>query len=73
MESRKRTVVKALSWRIIATLITASVAWILTGKLETAIEIGLLDTVIKLGIYYAHERAWMRIPFGKVPRPDYEI
>ena len=77
MESHKRSIVKSLSWRILATLITASVAWLLTGKIDLAVKIGLLDTSIKLFIYYAHERAWVRIPFGRPPEPppppEYQI
>ncbi len=73
MESHSRTIAKALSWRFIATLITFTVAWIVTGKLAFAAEIGLADTIIKLGAYYFHERLWIRIKFGKLIRPEYEI
>ena len=73
MESHSRTIAKALSWRFIATLITFTVAWIVTRELTFAAEIGLADTIIKLGAYYFHERLWIRIQFGKLIRPEYEI
>ena len=73
MESHSRTIAKALSWRFIATLITFTVAWIITRELTFAAEIGLADTIIKLGAYYFHERLWIRIQFGKLIRPEYEI
>ena len=73
MESHSRTIAKALSWRFIATLITFTVAWIVTRELTFAAEIGLADTIIKLGAYYFHERLWIRIKFGKLIRPEYEI
>lgn len=76
MESHKRSIVKALSWRVLATLITTFVAFLLTGEITLAIEIGLLDTALKLGAYYGHERLWLRIPFGKapvMPPPEYHI
>ena len=73
MESRKRSIAKALSWRIVAVLITAVVAYVVTGKLTTALEIGIADTVIKLGVYYLHERTWLRLPYGKAPPPEYQI
>jgi uncharacterized membrane protein len=73
MESHSRTIAKALSWRFIATLITFTVAWIITRELTFAAEIGLADTIIKLGAYYFHERLWIRIKFGKLIRPEYEI
>ncbi len=73
MESHVRTIMKALSWRLIATLITFAVAWFATGKLALAVEIGLADTLIKLGVYYFHERTWIRVKFGTLKKPEYEI
>ncbi len=73
MESHIRTITKALSWRFVATLITFSVAWLVTGKLTFAVEIGVADTLIKLGAYYFHERLWIRVKFGKLRKPEYEI
>lgn len=73
MEPRRRSVAKALSWRVIAMVITALVAWFLTGEFAIALEIGLLDTLIKVGVYYGHERAWLRVPYGKMKPPEYHI
>ncbi len=73
MESHSRTIAKALSWRFVATTITFTVAWLITRKLTFAAEIGIADTIIKLGAYYFHERLWIRIKFGKLIRPEYEI
>lgn len=73
MESRKRSVVKALSWRLIATFITSLVVFVLSGELAFAAKIGLLDTSIKFGAYFAHERMWLRIPFGRYKPPDFQI
>ena len=73
MDSHFRTIAKALSWRVIATLVTFSVAWLVTGELTFAAEIGIIDTFIKLGAYYFHERAWIGVKFGKLKPPDYEI
>ena len=63
-ETRRRSIVKTLSWRVLATGITTSVTYALTGQWELAATVGLADAVIKLGAYYAHERAWGRIAFG---------
>jgi len=73
MESHVRSIVKALSWRVIATLVTIFVSWLMIGSIETAFKIGLLDTIIKLAAYYFHERAWIRSNFGKLKQPDYQI
>lgn len=73
METHFRTIAKALSWRFIATMITFSIAWIVTGTLKVAMEIGIADTLIKLGAYYFHERAWINVNFGKQKPPEYQI
>jgi uncharacterized membrane protein len=74
MESNRRSIAKALSWRIIATLITSVIVFLLTGKGEFAATIGLADTTVKLLIYFGHERLWNRIPFGRETKePEYII
>ena len=73
MESHSRTIMKALSWRVSATFVTFTIAWIVTGQLKFAAEIGLIDTFIKLGAYYLHERTWMRVKFGTLKTPEYQI
>jgi adenylylsulfate kinase len=73
METRIRSIVKALSWRFIATIVTFLVSWILIGSVEIAFKIGLLDTSIKFAAYYFHERAWIRSNFGKLKEPNYHI
>ncbi len=73
MDSHSRTIMKALSWRVIATFVTFTVALMITGELKFAAEIGLIDTFIKLGAYYLHERTWMRVKFGTLKTPEYQI
>jgi len=73
METRKRSIAKAISWRVIASVITATVAYAVTGKLELALLVGGLDTAVKLGAFYFHERTWNRIGYGRSKRPEFEI
>jgi len=72
-ETRNRTIVKAISWRIVAVLITSTIVFITTKEIKLATSIGIIDTIIKLGIYFFHERTWLKIPYGKVPPPEYRI
>lgn len=65
MESHKRTIAKALTWRVSAFTITTGLAWWITGKMELAASIGLLDSIIKLGAYYGHERMWLKLAYGR--------
>lgn len=64
-ESRTRSIVKALSWRILATLTTATLVYILTGELDTAAWVGLFEASLKLFFFYLHERVWNKIHFGR--------
>ena len=73
METRTRSIAKALTWRIMALLITTTVVWVASGSMELAASVGLADTVIKLGAYYGHERCWLKIRFGRAKPPEYQI
>jgi uncharacterized membrane protein len=74
MESHWRSIFKAVSWRVIATLITILVAYLLTNETKIALSIGIADTLLKLGIYFGHERVWNRLSFGrKEIKEDYMI
>jgi uncharacterized membrane protein len=72
-ETPRRSIAKALSWRVLAGLITSCVAWAMTGQMKFAAEIGLIDTLVKLLVYFVHERVWNRIGYGRVVAPDYEV
>ena len=64
-----------MSWRIIATLVTFLVAYLLTKEAVLAISIGFGDAILKIGVYYSHERLWNRINFGRKreTEPNYMI
>jgi len=64
-ETKARSVLKSVTWRICATLTTFTLVWIFTGKLDTAIMVGGLEAFIKMAIYFFHERLWIKIKFGK--------
>ena len=65
METHLRSLAKAISWRVIATLVTTIVVWILTGQLSLGIFAGLSDALAKIGLYWAHERGWQYIRWGR--------
>lgn len=73
VESHIRSIAKAITWRAGGTAVTFAIAWIMTRQLELAAQIGLLDTAIKIGAFYIHERIWNRLSFGKPKLPEYEI
>ncbi len=51
---------RALTARTISLIITAFVAWILTGNPWLGLSIGLFDAIFKIGVYYCHETLWER-------------
>lgn len=65
-ESRLRSILKALSWRLVATSTIIIIAYFTTGDVETALEIGAIEFFIKFALYYLHERAWQLAPRGAV-------
>jgi len=69
-ESHLRSLLKGLTWRVLATLTTVCVAyWILKDRenaVREALTIGGVEFFAKLGIYYLHERAWQKVPIGTV-------
>ena len=72
-ESHYRSVIKAITWRTGGTIVTCLIAWIVTGSLDLAAQIGILDTLIKIVAFYVHERLWNRLNFGKMKPPEYQI
>lgn len=65
-ESHLRSLLKAFSWRVVATTTTGIIAYFITGDVMAAITIGSIEFVAKFFIYYAHERAWQLVPRGAV-------
>lgn len=65
-ESRLRSLLKALTYRITGTITTALLVLYLTGEWAIAMTIGALEPLIKIVIYYLHERAWQLVPRGAI-------
>lgn len=65
-ESHTRSFLKGLTWRIVATSTTITIAYIITGEVGDAFKIGAIEFVGKILIYYLHERAWQMVPRGRI-------
>jgi uncharacterized membrane protein len=79
-DSPFRSIAKAFSWRLIATLTTFLITFIIfksyTGKsyieaLQTASFVAAIEVFAKLLFYYLHERLWVNIQWGKDSRRDF--
>lgn len=64
-EKIKRSLAKTISWRVVGTLDTILISWLITGALSLAFSIGLIELVTKMVLYFLHERTWNNIKWGK--------
>jgi len=64
-EHRKRSLMKSISFRVLATITTMILVFLFTRELTITLGIGFLDIISKLILYYVHERVWNLIKWGK--------
>tara|TARA_R110000765_G_scaffold39928_2_gene86426 strand:- start:2154 stop:2417 length:264 start_codon:yes stop_codon:yes gene_type:complete len=64
-EKPVRSIAKAFSWRVIGTIDTLIISYILTGEFSVAASIASIDFVTKMILYFFHERFWNLIKWGK--------
>jgi uncharacterized membrane protein len=64
-KSYKRHIAKTITWRIIGTLDTVILSWIISGSPTTGLKIGLAEVITKMLLYYFHERVWFKINLSK--------
>ncbi len=55
---------KTVSWRIVGTLDTILLGWLITGEISTGAKIGGMELFTKMILYFIHERSWHKISFG---------
>lgn len=63
-ETRKRSILKSITWRLICILVSILTSFLLTGKWDIAVAIGTIYNVITMILYYFHERIWNRVKWG---------
>jgi uncharacterized membrane protein len=64
-EAHRRSVAKAISWRVTGSLDTFLISWLVTGKPLIAATISAIEVVTKIILYYFHERIWLKIRWGR--------
>lgn len=68
-DAHLRSILKALSWRICATLTTVFIVFAFTRQLALSAGIGGVEVVTKLILYYFHERIWGFVGIGTRKHP----
>ena len=61
-----RHLAKTITWRIVGTIDTMVLSWIITGSLKIGLAIGGTEVITKMILYFLHERAWYK--WGKLGR-----
>jgi uncharacterized membrane protein len=64
--SHLRSLAKAVSWRVVGSADTFLLSLIFTGSGKYAISIATTEALTKIALYYAHERAWRRVRWGRL-------
>ncbi len=63
-KSHVRHVLKTITWRLVGTMDTMFMGWLISGDPLVGLKLGGLELVTKMGLYYLHERVWHRTDFG---------
>ena len=73
MEHPKRSFIKSITWRVIAVVTTMVAIYMYSGDLKESIVVGVGANLVKFFLYYAHERMWNRMQYGRAEEPEYQI
>ena len=65
MISKKRSLAKSLTWRIIAVISTFVIGYAMTGSLTFAASLTVVSNLINFILYYVHERVWLKVEWGR--------
>jgi uncharacterized membrane protein len=57
---KTRHILKSITWRLVGTIDTVILSWIITGNLEIGLRIGGIEVITKMILYYYHERIWFK-------------
>ncbi len=68
-----KSAMKAISWRLIGTLDTMIISYILTGKINIAVSIGGIEVISKTILYFIHERLWSRVHEPQIKKINIKI
>ena len=66
--SRKRHIAKTVTWRIIASATTFTFVYVVFGDVKAASGIMVMESILKMVLYYYHERVWFR--YGSIGRKE---
>jgi uncharacterized membrane protein len=65
MASKRRSLAKSITWRLIAIFVTFGVGFVMSGSWEFAASLSLVSNLINFILYYIHERFWLKVSWGR--------
>ena len=65
IEQKRRSVIKTISWRFWATITTIALVFLFVGEVKIAFSIGGIEIILKMVLYFIHERVWNKLKYGK--------
>ena len=68
-DTHTKSLAKAVSWRVVASLTTAALVFLFTGQAALSLAIGSVESVVKIALFWLHERVWNRLPSGHTTSP----
>ena len=69
-EAHSRSLLKAVTWRVLGSIDTFVLSWLFTGSAKAAGAIASTEMLTKMVLYYLHERAWSSVRWGFKQVPD---
>lgn len=66
MATKRRSLAKMVTWRVLATTITFVASYLITGRIDMATGIAVIEVIAKMAAYYYHERIWLVVKWGKI-------
>jgi uncharacterized membrane protein len=73
MDTNSRSMAKAVSYRVLGSASTMGIVFLFSRDVPVSVGAGLLDFVVKVVLYFLHERLWNSISYGRPKPPEYEI
>ena len=65
-DSHLRSLIKAVSWRLVGSLDTFMLSLLVTGSAKYAVSIATAEALTKIVLYYLHERVWRLVSWGRL-------
>ena len=65
MDTRKRTLVKAIIWNVIGLMTMLAVGFIATGSFAVGGAMAVVNTLVGLSMYVVYERVWAGVTWGR--------